>query len=255
MSEPLRLRTLRAEDLPLYRSMRALQWIGRHAELRAAAPPRGYASLVASQSGREYEGWIDLIGLLRTRYPELDRLAWYSIDERYLLELASGSELTKVLCAAGGGWSDVWLTGVVKGTMPVQTLLCLNEPGCATALFRTFPVVEPKHTLHAAKHDDILRFIVRICIGATYASLELLRSVDVGDVLLVNRPSKMLYVGTRPLARFDYEGMGIMVNEGIEPLDDDEYERRDATVRGGDSEPFAVDTLLVRVEFILQEQE
>ncbi|MGF6265265.1 type III secretion protein Q [Paraburkholderia youngii] len=254
MSQPLKLRMLRTEDLRLYMSMRALQRADRLAALRTAAPPRGYASLRATHNGQEYEGWIDLVTLARTRYPGLDQLAWCAIDERYLIELFGSTELINALCAPEVGWSEVRLTGMVREALPEQTLLCLDDAGPAKALFRTFPYPLPEHASDAPAHVDALPLSARFCFGATYVPLNLLRSVDVGDVLIVQRASNLFYVGGEQLAGFNYEGVDIMLNENFEPLEDTDTESVAVDVRGTDAKPFPVDALRVRVDFMLEER-
>lgn len=277
MNGPLTLRTLRAEGLPLYRSMCALQAAGRPASLAVQAPPRGYAAFRATWEGRGYDGWVDLAGLLRLRFPDIDELAWHAIDECYVLDLFGGNEAAAMIPAPLVAWHDLRLTGVVRQVLPpTEPLLYINEPGLAVALFRAFPLVTPPCELGGAVSVAGLPVALRFRIGTSTVPFVSLAGIEPGDVLIIRSPRNVAEVGGKPFCGFKHEGMDIMLNEEIDEApdwDDDgldeamnEEDARYAQARGDDTPAksddatqgldakFDVGNVPVKLEFVLHEE-
>ncbi|AJC22363.1 type III secretion system cytoplasmic ring protein SctQ [Pandoraea pulmonicola] len=262
---PLKLRTLGAAEWRLYRCARSWQAAGYPVQLRSRAPLPGYAAFEATYEDREYSGWVRFAPLLKMRYPALNDLAWHALDVRYVVELLNEPGMLAPLPAPPQGWAHVRATGIVEHTQPEEPLIGFESADGMSTLFRTFPEVLPQELEHVGASASEFPVIIDFVLGSSVASLSVLDSVEPGDALLIGTRKPCAMVGGTALCGFDIEDDYIMLNEQIDeiaPYDDDEREYGDEASAlsseqnefHADPPCFSVDSLPVRLEFVLQRE-
>ncbi|VVE36914.1 Surface presentation of antigens protein SpaO [Pandoraea horticolens] len=262
---PLKLRTLGTAEWRLYRCARSWQAAGHPMQLRSRAPLPGYAAFDATYEDRDYSGWVRFAPLLKMRYPELNDLAWHALDERYVVELLNEPGMLAPLPAPPQGWAHVRATGIVERAQPEEQLISFESVDGMSTLFRTFPEVLPQGLERVGSLANELPAVMDFVLGSSVVSLSVLDSVELGDALLIGSRRLCAMVGATTLCSFDIEDDYIMLNEQIDnvaPYDEDDCEYGEeasalsGTQNGLHADPpcFSVDSLPVRLEFVLQRE-
>ncbi|KVN98518.1 hypothetical protein WJ69_34240 [Burkholderia ubonensis] len=261
MTRTFHLRTVSRAQADLEQRVAALVQCGVPAQLRQMPIPAGYLAFEACHAGRTYEGWVDAMAILRSMYPQISELAWSKVDTTQLIEWTDEEGVLEALPTPDGGWDDIRPLTIVP--MSLEQALLIEIDGEMRSWYRGYP--QPDLSKH--EYDDPrgkLPLSIDFRLGTSTASFRLLKTIETGDVLLIQRSDPVAMIGGKPLCRFNYEGEKIMLEYQLDEFDDSalQTEENDDATQGDeprtdelrDDEPFKIDELPVLVEFLLHKE-
>ncbi|WP_244122375.1 FliM/FliN family flagellar motor switch protein [Burkholderia latens] len=211
---------------------------------------RGDVRFEAVSAGRGYIGWVSLTELIDQAYPDWRGLAWESVESRHMLELLNaGDALRLALVGPQGGWSRVTCTHVAVDKQPDEFALHVADTSGIPASFLTLPDLSVAADVRDAAHVDHVALSLRYVLGYTTLSMARVRRLRCGDAVLIAMVAPEVRVGDRRLCGISIEGKTMTMSEQVREV----RAESQATSIGG--EGFRVDSLPVKLEFVLQRTE
>ena len=195
----------------------------------------------------EIKGYVDLGSWLTTVMPEVEGIDWLSVDEKLLPSLISSHPLAITLNDQHTAFTELRIIDCVKEISHLKALLSLGSNVGPVLIEKIFPG-NVHHFLNLNAHSNLSVPLI-FCLGSSFLSVAALRTIEVGDVLLIERTTNHVHSHNKELFQFELNQESIMIvaNANASAEDIPENEPTVCGLEGG----VGIDTLPVELCFVL----
>ncbi len=200
----------------------------------------------------EMDGYIDLATWMNATLPELEGIDWLSIDENLLPSLIADHPLDLLLEAQHAAFEELRIVDCVKHSAMFRSLPVLDARPGAVLIERVS--VGNEDIYYNLESQADLAIPLSFVLGRSVLPLTALKTVGVGDVLLVENAIGYAQSQHKRLFEFEFKQESIMLGERL--LNDDRaFDRtghNDVTAGSGSEQ--GINALPIELSFVLLEK-